>query len=172
MSRVGPSPFVYYFTFYSLTYAIIRKFLYHSIIGEKTLVDPPPMPHQIHMLPYQLYHAPFLESEAPVEQHIGVGEHTGVEQTGLLCSKEIPIIAEKLGQGLERAFAFRVKRLDVDDGRVLEQLRFGGRAQIVREGGANEHIGRARGDVGREGGRGEVGRLEVEEVELRRTMLA
>lgn len=60
----------------------------------------------------------------------------------------------------------------MDDGRVLEQLRFRGRAQIVREGGADEHIGRARGDVGREGGSGEVARLEVEEVELRRAMLA
>lgn len=35
---------------------------------------PPPVLHQIHMLPHNLHHAPLLECEAPVEEHIGVGE--------------------------------------------------------------------------------------------------
>ena len=53
---------------------------------------------------------------------------------------------------------------------MLEQLRLGGRAQVVREGGADKHVGRARGDVGRVGNDSEVRGLEVEEVELGRTM--
>ena len=53
---------------------------------------------------------------------------------------------------------------------MLEQLRLGGRAQVVREGGADKHVEGARGDVGRVGNGGEVGGLEVEEVELGRAM--
>ena len=38
----------------------------------------------------------------------------------------------------------------------------------MREGGAYKHVGRARGNVGRVGNGGEVGGLEVKEVELGR----